>query len=35
MEIIDERREINLSKWMEKMKNFCGFVKWGFMCAWN
>jgi hypothetical protein len=35
MEIINERGEINLSKWMEKVKDFHGFAKWGYKCVWN
>jgi hypothetical protein len=29
MEIINKRGEINLNKWVEKMKDSCGFVRWG------
>jgi hypothetical protein len=25
---INERGEINFDKWIEKVKDFCGFVKW-------
>jgi len=35
MEIIDERGEINLSKWMEKAKDFHGLIRWGYRYAWN
>jgi hypothetical protein len=28
MEIINERAKINFNKWMEKVKDFCGFVRW-------
>jgi len=35
MEIIDERKEINLNKWMEKTKDSHGFIKWGYMCVWS
>jgi hypothetical protein len=30
MEIIDERKEINLNKWMDKAKDSCGFLGWGY-----
>jgi hypothetical protein len=33
MEIIDERKEINLNKWMEKTKDSRGLIKWGYKCV--
>jgi hypothetical protein len=30
MEVIDEMGEINLNKQMEKAKDSCGFIKWGY-----
>jgi hypothetical protein len=33
MEIIDERGEIKFNKWMEKAKDFRGFVRWGCKCV--
>jgi hypothetical protein len=33
MEIINEWGKINLNKWMEKVKDSHGLVKWGYMCA--
>jgi hypothetical protein len=33
MEIINERGEINLSKWVEKAKDSCGFIRKGCKCA--
>jgi hypothetical protein len=33
MEIINERRDINFNKWVEKAKDSCGFIKWGYRCA--
>jgi hypothetical protein len=35
MEIINEKEKINLNEWMEKVKDPSGFIKWGYMCAWN
>jgi hypothetical protein len=35
MEIINERREINLKKWMEKVKDFRSFFRWGYRYAPN
>jgi hypothetical protein len=29
MEIINEKGDINLNKWMEKAKDSCGLIKWG------
>jgi hypothetical protein len=33
MEIINERGEINLSKWMEKLKDINGLVRWAYKCV--
>jgi hypothetical protein len=35
MKIINEKRDINLNKWMEKAKDSCGLVKWGYRCVQN
>jgi hypothetical protein len=35
MEIINEREDINLDKWMEKAKDYYDFVTWDYMCAWS
>jgi hypothetical protein len=35
MEIINERGEINFNKRMEKVKDFCGLIKWGYKCVWS
>jgi hypothetical protein len=33
MEIINGRRDINLRKGMEKMKDSYGLVRWGYKCV--
>jgi hypothetical protein len=33
MEIINEKGNINLNKWMEKAKDSHGFIKWGYRCV--
>jgi len=35
MEIINERGEINLSKWMERANDSHGLIKWGYKCVRN
>ncbi len=35
MEIINKRGEINLNKWMDKVKDFHGLIIWGYKYAWN
>jgi len=35
MEIINERAKINLNKWMEKVKEFRGLIRWGYKCVKN
>jgi hypothetical protein len=35
MEIIDEKGKINFNKQMEKAKDSCSFMKWGYRCAWS
>jgi hypothetical protein len=33
IEIINEKREINFNKWMERAKDYCALVKWGCKCV--
>jgi hypothetical protein len=33
MEIINERGDVNLNKWMEMVKDSLGLIKWGYRCV--
>jgi hypothetical protein len=33
MEIIAKNGRSTINKWMEKVKDFGGFIKWGCMCV--
>ncbi len=35
MEIINKRGEINFNKWVEKVKDCHGLIRWGCRCAQN
>ncbi len=35
MEIINKKGEINLNRWVKKVKDFHGFIRWGYMCVQN
>jgi hypothetical protein len=33
MKIINKKEEINFSKWMEKVKDSYGLIRWGYKCV--
>ncbi len=35
MKIINKNKEINFNKWLEKVKDSRGLLKWGYKCAWS